>query len=675
MKHNEAQRRKPLSRWLRLQFGLRSLFVFMLVVCLALGWYVERVRRQRLAVAALEKAGAHVFYRGAGDPWDDPFGPDFPDDLESPRSLAEWVEWLTPRRLQVALGIDFFRNADDVYFDEGDDFPAVVGHLRDLPAIRVLRLNGVLDEDLCMISSLKQLTYFDPGSSSITDAGIAELAKLHNLEYLDLTLSEFTDAGMACLANLRRLKHLDLSGCDVGDAGVSHLSEMSELEFLDLSYTKVTDKGLAHLAGLKRLREVRLYDTPVGNGAMAVLAELPDLESLNASRTRITDDGLPPLRRLTKLKELNLNGTAITDRGIRVIGDLAALEDIHVDGCPVTVEGAAWLRQKLPKADVCCFDSHVQEVEISRAHLLVKAGLWREGLEELRRLDPSYLQSIDGAHDLARCYAEGAQWAQAVKYYQKTLEQIAQASAEQLWDYEERLWQELLSTPQLFEPVSQARPNEFWRWIASARRSVLDGRWSEAVGDYSRAVNCPRQLAPPLGGEDVRSEYALSRLLIGDVAGHRRVSERFFEADLQEKEMHGGAFRKNWFAGTYLWFVAPQGALSVAKILDWSADDEASAWKINELEPLIYCRASMFDYALDCRRPGKDEYLGRYWFPRAMASWHLGQKTQARECYERGVRWLERRMKADRLDGYWQDAGRLLEAEVLRREAEELIFQ
>lgn len=46
MKSHEARRRKLAPRWLRLQFGLRSLLVFTLLVCLALGWYVERVRRQ-----------------------------------------------------------------------------------------------------------------------------------------------------------------------------------------------------------------------------------------------------------------------------------------------------------------------------------------------------------------------------------------------------------------------------------------------------------------------------------------------------------------------------------------------------------------------------------------------------------------------------------------------------
>ena len=36
-----------LSRLLRMQFCLRSLLLAMLVVCLALGWYVEHVRRQQ----------------------------------------------------------------------------------------------------------------------------------------------------------------------------------------------------------------------------------------------------------------------------------------------------------------------------------------------------------------------------------------------------------------------------------------------------------------------------------------------------------------------------------------------------------------------------------------------------------------------------------------------------
>lgn len=107
--------RLPLPRRPRFQYGLRWLLLLTLVLCLGLGWYVERVRRQRRAVALLTGTGAKIKY------YDSHYGqPGFRrkavNDIsifESPTLVSERVESLLPTRLRDALGADFFRPVAD----------------------------------------------------------------------------------------------------------------------------------------------------------------------------------------------------------------------------------------------------------------------------------------------------------------------------------------------------------------------------------------------------------------------------------------------------------------------------------------------------------------------------------------------------------------------------------
>jgi hypothetical protein len=65
--HVESSRRitvtkssKPKRRFL--QFSLRTLLVVMLIVCVTLGWKVNKAKRQREAVAWVQESGGSVSY-------------------------------------------------------------------------------------------------------------------------------------------------------------------------------------------------------------------------------------------------------------------------------------------------------------------------------------------------------------------------------------------------------------------------------------------------------------------------------------------------------------------------------------------------------------------------------------------------------------------------------------
>lgn len=205
--------------------------------------------------------------------------------------------------------------------------------------------------------------------------------------------------------------------------------------------------------------------------------------------------------------------------------------------------------------------------------------------------------------------------------------------------------------------------------MASARRAVLAEQWSIAIDGYAHAAKC-RHPADP----NCDFEYALSRLLAGDLDEQRRVCRRLFEAD--QRLLAQIAFadvRRDWEVATHLSLLAPQGEVDVCLINAWRRDRASSCWARAGLETLALCRAAMFAEALQSEPTFYGDHIGRYWFARALTQYHLGEESEARRNLARGTRCLDRRLRGDRVSRFYRDAAVLLEAEILRREARRLM--
>src|SRR4051812_18842713 len=88
---------RPWRRYVR--FSVRGLVIAVLVIGGWLGWIAHRARVQREAVAAIKRAGGHVYYdweRNDGKP--------------VPNGKPRWPRWLVDR-----LGIDYFGDVDTVF--------------------------------------------------------------------------------------------------------------------------------------------------------------------------------------------------------------------------------------------------------------------------------------------------------------------------------------------------------------------------------------------------------------------------------------------------------------------------------------------------------------------------------------------------------------------------------
>ena len=102
----ETQERQPNRRWL--QFSLRSLLVFVLIVSIPCSWFAVRLRkaeRQKAAVEEFGKAGGWVSYDF--EPPGDPSNPFFPRG----RPVPPYPAWLVKQ-----LGIDFFSDVTEAIY-------------------------------------------------------------------------------------------------------------------------------------------------------------------------------------------------------------------------------------------------------------------------------------------------------------------------------------------------------------------------------------------------------------------------------------------------------------------------------------------------------------------------------------------------------------------------------
>ena len=144
---DDVTSRKPKRRSFR--FSLRTLLVFMLVVCVAVGWKFERVRRQREAVAWVKEMGGFVYYFVDGNPY---------SELRGPEWARKW------------LGHDFFNDVTGV------------------------ELQGTQVSDISPLAKLSKLEYLYLDHTPVSD--VTPLAKLTKLEKLFIHNTQVSDQAM-----------------------------------------------------------------------------------------------------------------------------------------------------------------------------------------------------------------------------------------------------------------------------------------------------------------------------------------------------------------------------------------------------------------------------------------------------------------------------------------------
>ncbi len=178
---------KPKLRWY--QYSLRSLMIFVAVVCFVMGW-LGWYLRPRLA-----------FTRAAAPIW----------------QLDGSVYGNPNLGVKGIRGVYFWENLSNA------DPMTLIEHLEALPNLERLDL------------------------SDTQDARLEHLKRLTELKTLVLHGTQVTDAGLVHLKGLTKLEELILWHTGVTDAGLIHLKGLTNLEYLQLGCTQVSDDGVKQL--------------------------------------------------------------------------------------------------------------------------------------------------------------------------------------------------------------------------------------------------------------------------------------------------------------------------------------------------------------------------------------------------------------------------------------------
>ena len=188
------------SRW---QFSIRAVLILTGVICVGLGWYVNRFAGQAKAVNMVLRVGGAVDY------------------FETADGEAGFGE----RTVRMLFGDKY---ADDV---------------RGISLVST----DVTDRELALLRYCTELQQLDLDYTQIGDKGLLSLTGLQKLEWLDVEDTAVTDEGLKSIAQLHGIRNLILDDNPITDEGIMQLKDMPNLTSVRLKKTRVTDEGIARL--------------------------------------------------------------------------------------------------------------------------------------------------------------------------------------------------------------------------------------------------------------------------------------------------------------------------------------------------------------------------------------------------------------------------------------------
>jgi hypothetical protein len=202
--------------------------------------------------------------------------------------------------------------------------------------------------------------------------------------------------------------------------------------------------------------------------------------------------------------------------------------------------------------------------------------------------------------------------------------------------------------------------------VDKARYYILLSQWDPAAAEYAKAD----LVASPLTSD--ACGYACLLVIRGDREGYDRFCQGMIQCAGQTKD----PWEANILARSCA--LARKSPVDPARAVQWANQavaGEQTPWYRHALG-LAQHRAGQFDHALQSfTRSNVQEWnnAALNWFRLALVHHSLGHTDEARECLDKGVQWLQREgppgpgRPTKILNVDW------LEAQILRREAEELL--
>lgn len=217
--------RPPFGRRLRplLRFSLRAFLIAFTALALALGWYSNRVWKQRQVVRMIQKRGGQITY-----------------DFEKASGMGLRLSQRERSPLSDWMGVDWFHQVVSV--DLNGSAPAT----------------EISDEELrqvSQLSGLRRLVLRD--TTRVTPEGIKHLGQASSLEWLYLHWPPIRGADLRPLGKLQHLFYLKFH-TRVGDEGLAELAKFPALIELEMPLDGITPAGAQRLKESKSIKILTL---------------------------------------------------------------------------------------------------------------------------------------------------------------------------------------------------------------------------------------------------------------------------------------------------------------------------------------------------------------------------------------------------------------------------------
>jgi hypothetical protein len=241
---------RPKRRWFR--YSLQTLLLIITALCVWLGFKVEAARKQREAVAALQKLCSGVTIKYDYEP--------LLSSLVAPPQSPE------PHWLVKYVGIDFLHDVTALYAHPGlqpnppADVRAIFPILAEFRHLRLLNIIGgtFQDDDFRHLANTRDLEILFLNQNSISGEGLRHLSELKKLRQLILVSNPITDQGIEAAANLTNLQELQIG---IGHGGPRESEELA----------RITDRCIESLVKVSNLKRMHFEETNISADAVARL--------------------------------------------------------------------------------------------------------------------------------------------------------------------------------------------------------------------------------------------------------------------------------------------------------------------------------------------------------------------------------------------------------------------
>ncbi len=288
-------------------------------------------------------------------------------------------------------------------------------------------------------------------------------------------------------------------------------------------------------------------------------------------------------------------------------------------------------------------------------------------LQEVVRLRPNDM----AAHfRLASALAEAKEWDRSASVYAAALKRFGAP-------YWPGRWYEAIRSDEVFTRLTARQPEDRLPRIMRARLHVFRRDWKRAAADYARVFESLASIDPvnllPDGGDDLFI-YGCLLLLQGDRNGYEQFCKKWTD--------RVGDTPACGYVLARAWGVSPDPVVPAQQIVERAGkavQADRTPWNLHVLS-LAHYRNGEFKRAIErAEESNGGNWVGSAkalnWLVLAMAHSRLGQAADARQSLQRALE-LAGRASPVQLPGVaWPDMGPqdLVECELLRREAEELI--